>query len=118
MLFDLVRRAGTWFLYPLVLKHGEEAGCIVTLFLLFFEGRLVLSAVVLGARTAVVEVAPAGRVRGRWHVSGYDHTLALALLLGVGDRDGREQRSSVGVTRLAVQGRPVGDLYDLAQVHH
>src|SRR5215208_3551260 len=102
MLFSLVRRAGSWFLYALALEHREEAGSPVIHFLLRVETRLVLGAVVLRPRTAVVEVAPAGRVRGRWHVSGDDHALALALLLGVGDRDGREQRSSVGVTRLAV----------------
>src|SRR5215203_2295706 len=118
MLFDLVRRAGTWFLYPLILKHGEEAGSLMVIFLLRVEARLVLGAVVLRPRTAVVEVAPAGRVRGRWHVSSDDHALALALLLGVGDRDGREQRGGVGVARLAVERRPVGDLHDLAEIHH
>src|SRR5215210_7062737 len=118
MLFSLVRRAGSGLVYALALEHREEAGSPVALFLLFFEARLVLGAVVLRPRTAIVEVAPAGRVRGRWHVSGDDHALALALLLRVGDRDGREQRGGIGVARLAVERRPVGDLHDLAEVHH
>src|ERR671912_462969 len=102
MLFSPLRRACSGLLYALALEHGEEAGSLVVHFLLRVETRLVLGAVVLRPRTAVVEVAPAGRVRGRWHVSGDDHALALALLLGVGDRDGREQRGGVGVARLAV----------------
>src|ERR687898_352454 len=83
MLFSAVRRACFGLLYALALEHGEEAGSLVVHYLLRVETRLVLGAVVLRPRTAVVEVAPAGRVRGRWHVSGDDHALALALLLDV-----------------------------------
>src|ERR687897_2772670 len=118
MLFSAVRRACFGLLYALALEHGEEAGSLVVHYLLRVETRLVLGAVVLRPRTAVVEVAPAGRVRGRWYVSGDDHALALTLLLRVGDRDGREQRGGVGVARLAVERRLVGDLHDLAEIHH
>src|SRR5215218_2482591 len=117
-LFGPVRRAGSWFLYALALEHREEAGSPVILFLLRVETRLVLGAVVLRPRTAGVEVAPAGWVGGRRHVSGENHALALALLLWVGDRDCREQRGGVGVARLAVERRLVGDLHDLVEVQH
>src|SRR5215217_3796079 len=117
-LFGAVRSASFGLLYVLAFEHGEKAGCPVALFLLFFESGLVIGAVVLGARAAGVERATLGRVRGRRHVSGEYHALALALLLRVGDGDGREQRGGVGVTRLAIESGPVGDLYDLAEVHH
>src|SRR5829696_8612744 len=86
-----VRCAGRWLFYTLAFQHGEEAGGQVTLLLLRIEVRLVLLAVVLGPRAAGVEVASGRRVRGRGHVSGNDHALPLALLLGVGDRDGRKE---------------------------
>src|SRR5918995_1459321 len=118
MLFSPVRRAGSGLLYALALEHGEEAGSLVVHFLLRVETRLVLGAVVLRPRTAVVEVAPAGWVRGRRYVSGDNYALPLALLLGVGDRDCREQRGGVGVAWIAIERRLVGDLHDLAQIHH
>ena len=83
-------------LYALALEHGEEACGLMALFLLLFEAWLVVGAVVLGARAAGVERATHGRVRGRRHVSGEYYALALALLLRVGDGDGREQRGGVG----------------------
>src|SRR5215212_6249411 len=118
MLFCAIRRACCGFFYALVFEHGEEAGSPVVLLLLWVEARLVLGAVVLGTRTAGVEVAPAWRVRGRGHVSGEYHALAFTFLLWVGDGDGGEQRGGVGVAGFAVQSRPVSDLHDLAEVHH
>ena len=91
MLFSVVRSTCFRLLYVLAFEHGEKAGCPVALFLLFFESGLVIGAVVLGARAAGVERATLGRVRGRRHVSGEYHALALTLLLRVGDGDGREQ---------------------------
>src|SRR5919107_4689208 len=118
MLVSLVRLAGSWLFYALLFEHGEEAGGLVVLFLLAFETRLVVGAVILGAWAAGVERAALGRVRGRRHVSGEDHALALALPLRVGEGDSREQRGRVGMARLAVESRPVGDLHDLAEVHY
>src|SRR5215211_293436 len=115
-LFSAVRSASFGLLYVLAFKHWEKAGCPVVLFLLLFEGGLVVGAVVLGTRAAGVERATLGRVRRRRHVSGEDHALALALLLRVGHGDGREQRGGVGVARHAVESRPVGDLFDHGEV--
>ena len=44
--------------------------------------------------------------------------LALALAGGVGDRHGGEQRPRIGVLRVRVEGLALGDLDDLAEIHH
>ena len=98
-------------------EDGEEAGGLVATFPVRSRsacGR----AVVLGARAAGTERAAFRRVYGRRHISGEDHALVFALLLRIGDGDGGEERGGVGMARLAVESVSVGDLYDLAEVHH
>src|SRR5829696_6155457 len=113
-----VGRARGGLLYGLAFHDGEEAGRAVSAFLLFLEGGLVLHAILLRARAAGVEGASLRWVRRGGDIAGEDYALPLALLLGVGDRDRREERGRVGVARLVEELPALGHLDDLAQVHH
>src|ERR687894_515521 len=123
-----VGRGRGWLVYRLALLDREEAcgevgacsvaGFVVGGTVLRYKSWLVLHAVRLRARAAGVEGASLRRVRRGGDVAREDYAAALPLLLGVGDGDGREERVSVGVARLAVEPPAVRDLHYLAEVHH
>ena len=80
------------------------------------ERRLLDRADLRRVAAARVEAA-AGRRRDRARHVALEHD-ALALRVGIGDRDGREQRLGVRVDRPRVELLGRRELDDLAQVHH
>ena len=97
---------------------GEVAGHLVTLADLQ-QRRLHLRADLLGELAAGAEPATGRRVDRARHVALEADALTAAAdrgLLHV--RNGRDQRLRVRVVRVQVERLPVGDLDDLAEVHH
>ena len=64
-----------------------------------------------------MEGAALGRIDGAGDVAGEDNALTGGLDYGVGDGDGGEKSSGVGVLGVSVELVPAGYLDDLAQVH-
>src|SRR2546427_2680933 len=68
--------------------------------------------------TARVEAAAGGRVERTGDLAPQDDLRPLALDVGIRRRDRRHERLAVGVQSVPVQVSGVGDLHDLAEVHH
>src|SRR5829696_199085 len=71
-----------------------------------------------GVRATAPEAAARRGVHGRRHVAFEDHALALALDIGVWDRDRGEQGLGVGMQRVAVELVAGRHLYHHAEVHN
>ena len=69
-----------------------------------------------GDGAARMEGASGRRIERAGHIALQDLPPTLATRFR--DRDGGEQRLSIGVLRVAVERIPIGDLHDPAQVHH
>ena len=63
-------------------------------------------------------MAAAGRVQGRRQIAGQDDPLLGPFLVRVGQRHGGDQRPRIGVPRFPVQGLPVRDFHQPAQVQN
>ena len=59
-----------------------------------------------------------GRIAGARQIAREQDPLPTSFLAWVGNRHSRHQRVSVRMQRLRVKRVTVGDLHDLAQVHH
>ena len=82
----------------------------------FSQDRLFLPAPLLGMRTASVKTASCGRLHGARDIAVQDDALAFGSR--VGSRNRRQQRLGLGMKRAAIEGFLVGDLDQLAEVHH
>src|SRR5258706_15789328 len=82
------------------------------------EGWLLLRTVLARTRASGAEPATRRRIDRRCNVSLQDHALPATLDPGIGNRDGRKQRSRVWMSWAAVKLAPWSDLHDLAEVHH
>src|SRR5438309_7684867 len=75
----------------------------------------VLGPLLAGERTSRAEVAACRRVEGAGNVTG--QLDPVPSMVGVGHRDGREQRRRIGMQRVLVQLGRGSQLNDLPQVH-
>lgn len=70
-----------------------------------------------GIATAVAEGAARGTVHNAGHLAQHLYALTILVHLGVSDGNGREQRTGIGVQRVAVQLLAGGNLHNFAEVH-
>src|SRR6266852_5139874 len=80
-------------------------------------GNLAL-AFLAGDRTAGMENAARRRGQGRGNLALEGARRTRALDLRIGDRRGVEQRLGVGMRRMGVELVAVGDLHQMAEIHH
>src|SRR3954454_21481399 len=98
-------------------RQREVAGGEVAL-TLRLEQRLLLGADLLHLRAARVETACRRRVGRARHVAARNDALLARGAARIRHRDSRQQRAGVRVAWVRIELVAVGDLHDLAEVHH
>ena len=94
------------------MARGEVPAAVI------FERRIFDFAAFERDGTARMEAAARRRVDRRWNIARKDDPFAAAFDGRVGDRNRREQRLGVGMQRVLRRALAIGQLDDLADVHH
>ena len=84
----------------------------------FFHFGVSSAASVVAVGAAIHKAAAGLHVDGARHVAFQFDLHALALLVGIGDGDGRKEGFRVGVQRIAVEVFRGADFHELAQIHN